>query len=197
MPYARCCSAFAVLLFLFVREQGAMAQTSVYGSVALNNYGYVNNGSTAFKSDTEGVIGGLFYDFPIDSRLTAGVDVRGVYGFGARGGGLGAAALRVGFVPDRVVLRPYVEVGGAVISSTFNNNQITGPATQGLGTQSTRVTSGGLEFAGGLDVRLTRSFDLRAVELGAAAGGGNGGVGSAFLDAGIVYHLHPRPRRRP
>jgi hypothetical protein len=37
----------------------------------------------------------------------------------------------------------------------------------------------GVEFAGGLDVRLNDSFDLRAVELGAIAGG-NQSAGSAF-----------------
>jgi len=103
---------------------------------------------------------------------------------------LAAAALRIGFVPERVVLRPYFQLGGGVVTSTFNINEITGPATQGLSQHSTRFTSGGVEFAGGLDIRLNRSFDLRAVELGAVAGGSNQDVGSAFLDAGIVYHLH-------
>jgi hypothetical protein len=57
--------------------------------------------------------------------------------------------------------------------------------------KSVRHTSGSAEFAGGLDVRLNDSFDLRAVEIGAIAGG-NQSAGSAFLDAGIVYHLHRR-----
>jgi hypothetical protein len=178
-----------VFFLLLISKQNAIAQTSLYGSVALVNYVLQNNNSSAAKSDTAGFIGGGFYNFPIQSRLTAGVDVRGSYGIGARGGVLAAAALRVGFVPKRVALRPYFQLGAGVVTSTFNNGQITGPATQGFTSQSTRVTSGGVEFAGGLDVRLNESFDLRAVELGAVAGGANQSVGSAFLDAGIVYHL--------
>jgi len=178
------------LLLLLVPKQNAIAQTSIYGSVALVNYDFENNNTSAAKSDTAGFVGGVFYNFPIQSRLTAGVDVRGSFGVGSRGGALAAAALRIGFVPERVVLRPYFQLGGGVVTSTFNINEITGPATQGLSQHSTRFTSGGVEFAGGLDIRLNRSFDLRAVELGAVAGGSNQDVGSAFLDAGIVYHLH-------
>jgi hypothetical protein len=184
------CSFFLLLLLpAFVSEQNALAQTSVYGSVAGVNYVFQNNNSSSAKSDTGGLIGGVFYNFPIHSRLTAGVDVRGSFGIGSRGGALAAAALRIGFVPERVVLRPYFQLGGGVVTSTFNINEITGPATQGLSQQSTRFTSGGLEFAGGLDVRLNHSFDLRAFELGAVAGGSNQDVGSAFVDAGLVYHL--------
>jgi hypothetical protein len=181
-------------LLLLVLTQNAFAQTSIYGSVALVNYVLQNNNSSAAKSDAAGFIGGVFYNFPIKSRLTAGVDVRGSYGVGPRGGALAAAAFRIGFVPEHVVLRPYFELGGGVATSTFTNGQITGPATFGLSAQPTRFTSGGLELGGGLDVRLTDSFDLRAFELGAIAGGSSPGVGSAFLDAGVVYHLHQRHR---
>jgi hypothetical protein len=97
--------------------------------------------------------------------------------------------------PPAVVLRPYFLLGGGVATSTFKINDITGPAAEGLTTQPTRFTSGGVEFAGGLDVRLSDSFDLRAVELGAVAGASNQGVGSAFLDAGLVYHLHKRSHK--
>jgi len=55
-----------------------------------------------------------------------------------------------------------------------------------------RYTSGAVEFAAGLDIRLSSSFDLRAFELGAIAppsSSNNTTVGSAFLDTGIVYHF--------
>ena len=177
MILVRCFTSLLVLLFLIFPKQNAIAQTtSIYGSVALVNYGV----GSFVKSDTGGLIGGGFYNFPIQSRLTAGIDVRGSFGFGSRGGGLGAGALRIGFVPERVALRPYFQLGGGVVSTTLHNGQ------------SVRHTGGGVEFAGGLDVRLNESFDLRAVELGAVAGGSNPGVGSAFLDAGVVYHLRRR-----
>jgi hypothetical protein len=171
----RCFTSLLVLFFLIFPKQNAVAQTSIYGSVGLVNYGV----GTVIKSDTGGLIGGGYYNFPIKSRLTAGIDVRGSIGFGSRGGGFGAGALRIGFVPERVALRPYFQLGGGVVTTTFHNGD------------TVRHTSGGVEFAGGLDVRLNRSFDLKAVELGAIAGG-NQSVGSAFLDAGIVYHLRRR-----
>ena len=192
----RSCSLVILSLLLFDPTYTLSAQTSLYGAVALNNYVLYNHGDNAAKSDTVGFLGGVFYNFPIQSRLTAGIDVRGGYGVGARGGALGAAALRIGFVPTRVILRPYFEIGAGVVTSTFTSKQITGPAIQGLTSQPTRFTSGGAEFACGLDFRLTDSLDLRAVELGAAASGGSPSVGSAFLDAGLVYHLHPRSSRR-
>lgn len=174
MILVRCFTSLLVLLFLIFPKQNAVAQTtSIYGSIGLVNYGV---GSFS-KGDTGGLIGGGFYNFPIESRLTAGIDVRGSFGVGSGGGGLGAAALRIGFVPERVPLRPYFQLGGGVVTTTLQNGQ------------SVRHTSGGVEFAGGLDIRLNDSFDLRAVELGAIAGG-NQSAGSAFLDGGIVYHLH-------
>jgi hypothetical protein len=191
----RCFTSLLALFLIFVPKQKVLAQTSVYGSVALVNYVFQNNNSSAAKSDTAGFIGGAFYNFPIHSRLTAGVDVRGSFGVGARGGALATAAFRIGFVPERVVLRPYFQLGGGVVTSTFGNDQIPQPAPQVFNSQPTRVTSGGVEFAGGLDIRLRDSFDLRAVELGAVAGGSNRDVGSAFLDAGLVYHLHKRSRK--
>jgi hypothetical protein len=83
-----------------------------------------------------------------------------------------------------VRLRPYFEIGGGVVSSVIN---------PGFAPQ--RITNGAVEFLGGLDVRLTDSVDLRAVEWGAAAGTSSSALTSAvgFLDAGFVYHFHPAP----
>jgi hypothetical protein len=179
---------FSLFLFL-IFTQTARAQISVYGAAALTNFGFSHNGNTSFKSDTGGFVGGMFYNFPIQSRLTAGIDARGSYGFGPMGGTSVLGALRIGFVPKRVVLRPYVQIGGGVVSSTADVDQTTGPL------QTRRYTTGAVEFAAGLDVRLNESFDVRAFELGGAAGGSGSGtsVGTAFLDAGIVYHFHKRP----
>jgi hypothetical protein len=184
------CTPILALTFAFLLTLTARAQVSVYGSAALTDYIFVNNNTSAAKRDTAGIIGGAFYNFPIHSRLTAGIDARAAYGFGVRGGTSAAAALRIGFVPERVLLRPYFQLGAGLVSSTFTFQQLTGPAIQGLTLQSTRFTSGGVEFAAGLDVRLNHSFDLRAFELGAIAPvSSNGAAGSAWLDAGVVYHF--------
>jgi hypothetical protein len=90
-------------------------------------------------------------------------------------------ALRIGFVPTQIRLRPYFEIGGGMVSAVSNP-----------GFDPQRITNGAAEFLGGLDIRLTDSVDLRAVEYGAAAGHSNNGASSgvAFLDAGFVYHFH-------
>ena len=187
------CTPILALTFAFLLTLSARAQVSAYGAVALTDYSLFNNNVSAAKSDTGGIIGGVFYNFPIHSRLTAGIDARGSYGFGDRGGTAAAVALRIGFVPERVVLRPYFQLGGGVVSSTFRIGQLTGPVTEGLTTQPTRFTSGGIEFAAGLDIRLSKSFDLRAFELGAIAPtSSTGAAGSAWLDAGVVYHFPKR-----
>ena len=177
MIFVRCLTSLLVLFFLIFPKQNAVAQTSVYGSVALVNYGV----NSTYKSDTGGLIGGGYYNFPIQSWLTAGIDVRGSFGIGSGGGALGAGALRIGFVPEHVALRPYFQLGAGVVTTTFHNGDVV------------RHTGGGLELAGGLDIRLNDSFDLRAIELGAVAGPN---AGSAFLDGGIVYHLHRHSPKR-
>ncbi len=189
MKHLTCLTPFFALLLLFFPTQNVRAQISVYGSVALTNFVFFTNGYDYPKSDTGGVIGGAFYNFPIQSRLTAGIDARVNYGFGQRGGTAAAVALRIGFVPRHVVLRPYFEIGGGVVSSTeIVNSSI----LLGLGPQSKRYTSGGVELAAGLDIRLNNSFDLRAFEFGAVAPPSNSNnttVGSGFIDAGVVYHF--------
>jgi hypothetical protein len=168
---------------LTVLTPAAEAQLSAYGMVALSSYGFSYQGSTfSFDTDTASLGGGAFYNFPIHSRLTAGIDGRVLYGPASHGGVSADAALRIGFVPTRIRLRPYLEVGGGVVSAVINP-----------GVTPERITNGAAEFLGGLDIRLTDSVDLRAVEYGAAAGVSDNGrtTGVGFLDAGFVYHFHP------
>ena len=164
----------------------AEAQVSAYGMVALSSYGFAYQGNSySFSNETASLGGGAFYNFPVHSRLTAGIDGRGLYSPASRGGTTADVALRIGFVPTRIPLRPYLEIGGGVVSAVLVP-----------GTNTQRVTNGAAEFLGGLDIRLTDSVDLRAVEYGAAAGPTNNGTTSAvgFLDAGLVYHFHPARR---
>lgn len=186
LDYARWFGLFVLFLpTQTAHAQTVHAQTSVYGAVASTDF-CLNGGSvTSCKSDTLGFLGGGFYNFAIQSRFTAGIDARVSYGLGTRGGESVTGAFRVGFVPKRNPLRPYFELGGGVVSSAGGDPL-----------QAKRKTNGVVQFAGGLDIRLTHSIDLRAVELGAAAGGGlgtNSSAGTAYVDTGVVYHF-PRPR---
>ena len=182
MTRLRVLAPFLCLAALHLSAQTAKTQVSVYGTVALTNFGFYDNGSSgvSFKGDTGGIGGGMFLNFPIQSRLSAGVDARALYSPGSKGGTSAAALLRIGFVPRRVRLRPYFEIGGGVVSSTDYS----------LFTD--RVTNGAAEFLGGLDIRLNDSVDLRAVEYGAAAAGSTSETrsGFGFLDTGVVYHFH-------
>ncbi len=183
----RLCLLGIALLTLF--GSAAEAQVSAYTMVGLSRYGFTYQDDTVFKDDTASFGGGAFYNFPIHSRLTAGIDGRVLYGPASYGGTTADVALRIGFVPARVRLRPYFEIGGGVVSSVSDP-----------GFDPHRITNGAAEFLGGLDIRLTDRVDLRAVEWGAAAGVSNNdptsGVG--FLVAGFVYHFHPaEPESKP
>jgi hypothetical protein len=166
----------------------AEAQVSVYVMGGLSRYGFTYQGDTTFKDDTASFGGGAFYNFPIHSRLTAGIDGRVLYGPASYGGTTADAALRIGFVPTRIRLRPYFEIGGGLVSSVLSP-----------GYEPERITNGAAEFLGGLDIRLTDSVDLRAVEWGAAAGFSNDNTtsGVGFLDAGFVYHFHSAEPSKP
>jgi len=170
---------------LFLPTSAARAQTSVYGTVALTDFCSTVLSATTCKGDTVGLLVGGFYNFPIQSRVTVGVDGRLSQAFGRKGGTSVTGAVRVAFVPKVNPLRPYFELGGGVVSSAGTAPPVYAP----------RYTSGVLQLAMGLDIKLTDSFDLRAIEFGGASGGGAGtkpAAGTGYLDAGIVYHFGHR-----
>ena len=169
---------FAALCF----SGAATAQTSVYGAIALTDYGLatVNNSTYYFKSGAPGFVVGGFYNFPIQSRLTAGLDLRLTNSPGIKGGTAGAHAFRIGFVPDVVRLRPYFEIGGGVVSASTNTELMND------GVRSGTYTGGAAIIVFGLDIRITKSIDFRALEIGSEA---SSSVGVAYADTGIVYHF--------
>jgi hypothetical protein len=175
------------LLSAFTLHQTAKAQTSVYAAATLTSYGFSDNSDFAFNSDSGGLTLGAFYNFPIQSRLTAGIDGRLEESFAHKGGFNSTVALRIGFVPTKVRLRPYFQIGGGVAHSSYDTFSLSGQNA----TTSNSVTSGVVQFLIGLDVRLTHSLDWRALEYGADAPTANGiATGVGFLDTGLVYHLH-------
>ena len=173
--------------------QGMQSKQSlaVYGDVMWTNYGAAhNNSGLSSQGGCIGFGGGGFYNFPIESRFTAGIDVRGSVSPCARGGGMGAVSARFAFVPEHVILRPYVEIGGGVVhaKTTSESYYI---AQNGTAVPIGPATTGAIMLAFGLDVRVTRSLDLRAIELAAAAGGSESSseAATASLGSGLVYHF--------
>lgn len=172
------------LCILLCAVCSATAQLSVYGTVATTNYGYAyNNDSLTFTGEHVGFGFGAFYNFPIQSRLTAGIDARFSDTPNARGGNNGFVSARFGFVPHHNPLRPYVQIGGGYVHTKVPGYSIF------IGPQP--LTTGALGLAFGLDVRINPSLDWRAIELAAGAGSKNStSAGAGALSTGIVYHFH-------
>ena len=148
----------------------------------MTDYGYTVNGGRLHSSNDGigGTLGG-FYNFPIASRLTAGVDAHVGFGASTPGGVKGFVSARFGVVPVRRPLRPYVEIGGGFVSTHVPRlTNIVGPQT---------ITTGALELGAGVDFRLTRSVDWRLIEVESGAGGGTRDAGSASVSTGVVYHF--------
>lgn len=163
----------------------AGAQVSVYGTGAIAEYGLkpVNSSTFSFKSGAPGFLIGGFYNFPIASRVTVGFDLRLAESPGAKGGTAGALAFRVGFVPHHVPLRPYFQIGGGVIRTSTNAELVNDRVTSGTYSNGTAI------IAFGLDIPVTHSIDIRALDIGSEASGSSGAV---YADTGIVFHFGHR-----
>ncbi len=185
----RLSGAFALVVAL-VCVRAAAAQTSVYGELSVTNYGYtVNGGNLAYSSDHVGGTFGGFYNFPIQSRLTAGLDAHVGFGASSSGGVKGFVSARFGVVPVKFPLRPYLEVGGGFVSAHVPRlTNIVGPQT---------ITSGALELGLGVDLRLTRTVDWRLIEFEGGGGGGTKAAGSGSVSTGVVYHFPSAGAKRP
>ena len=182
----RCSFMLFAAIVLLIAIRPASAQVSAYGTIAVTNYAYSFNGDALNEGkDRVGIGAGGFYNFPIQSRLTAGIDVRGSVTPGPTGGEKVFVSGRIGFVPKRNPLRPYVQIGGGVISANV-------PGYSNI-VHSQTATHGALDLALGLDVRLSRGFDWRAMEVESGAGvGSNSSSGSASISTGVLYRFGPR-----
>lgn len=177
----------------------AAAQTSVYASVELTQYGYSSpvegnftyapgTGHYSNYSDGGGVSGGVVYLFPSASRLKAGIDLRGMYSPGSHGGAGSFGSLRIAFVPRQNPLLPYFQIGGGLLTTTY-----TSAASNPLSGRG-RVTSGAADFDFGLEVRANSRFTIKAIEMGGFAGSN---VSHASLGMGVSCGLRSSAAQKP
>jgi len=184
---------FSLTLLALFSAPIAKAQVSVYGTGMVTGFGFANNSSFGFGTDSAGLGGGALYDFPTTHLAVVGIDVRGSNSFGTHGGQNFAVAARVSFAPERSRLRPYIELGGGVINA--REQQFTfvtsGGITSSVVTSTKNVSNGAVDLMFGLDVKINPSWSVRAVEYGGAAGGNNSNqAGMGWLSAGVVFHFH-------
>jgi hypothetical protein len=196
-----CGSHLSVLLcaFLVAATSRLHAQTIVYANADITQYGFSSSasGNGSYQPGTNnysyykvggGLSGGAIQYFPSSSRLKAGVDLRGVYSPGKRGGAGGFAALRIAFIPHRNVFSPYFEIGGGVLSTTvYNVTSVTsGSSNVSITEQSERIHSGAADFDLGLNIRVAPRFAIRALEISGYAGSN---VALSTVGFGVAYQL--------
>jgi len=155
---------------------------------------YLTNSATR-----PGFAGGALADIPHSGRFAVGLDLRETVSSGTTGGSLFTAAARLALVPRYSRMRPYALLGGGAASGhspIFSGGGFTGP---------TLASSNGVFVYGfGMDVRLTHSFDLRAIDVLIANGHGPASTTPGFLgpidtaypgvsffsiDTGILYRF--------
>jgi len=186
------------------------AQVAVYGLATFTAVEDIPAGTdlliftttTAYLTNSAtrpGFAGGALADIPHSGRFAVGLDLRETVSSGTTGGSLFTAAARLALVPRYSRMRPYALLGGGAASGhspIFSGGGFTGP---------TLASSNGVFVYGfGMDVRLTHSFDLRAIDVLIANGHGPASTTPGFLgpidtaypgvsffsiDTGILYRF--------
>lgn len=190
-----------VLVFpgFFTFAAQAPAQVSVYGTGISGAFGFTGDNypnSPSLKPRTSGLIAGAFYMLPSPSRFKGGLDLRGTFSPGYDGGKAYTGGVRFAWVPRRFPLRPYAGFGGGVASTQLRESICDG---SGCGTKTDQITGGVVELNAGLDIRVTRRFDIRAIDYQADSGGSRGLTSAAArsVSAGVVFHFGSTKPRRP
>lgn len=182
------------MLALFAFSPATRAQTSIYGTGSSTEFGFSGQSyanGTQLKPRTTGFITGAFYTLPSLSPFKASLDARSTFAPGYNGGKAYTAAIRLSFVPSHFLLRPYAEFGGGIASTQLHQNICAGSTCNQITSQ---ISSGVVQFGGGLDIRLNRLFDLRAFDYQYDTGGRAGVTHSAMqsVSSGLVFHLPSR-----
>jgi hypothetical protein len=156
--------------------------------------------ANAAGGSTAGIGGGIFLDLFHRGGLHAGLDLRAA---GGSGSGLGSEmvefSVRIALVPKQHRFSPYAD---------FGIGHASGHTTSSLGCLGCPSGDGPVETASnaffgltiGLDIRLNDRFDLRLLDLSAAAGTLGTPPTTSFLiqpievSTGVVAHFGRRGR---
>lgn len=183
-----------IVCALFSFSPATPAQVAIYGTGSSTAFGFAGQtyaNGTQLKPRSNGFITGAFYTLPAFTRLKAGLDTRYTFAPGYNGGKAYTSAIRMSFVPNHFRLQPYGDFGGGVASTQLHQNICNGATCRATTTQ---LTSGVVQFGGGLDLRINRLFDIRAFDYQYDTGGRAGMTHAAMhsISSGIVFRLPSR-----
>jgi hypothetical protein len=172
---------------LFTPQHATNVQTgSVYSG------GSYNEQYTSFWAPGFG--GGVTLNFLNLHIIKLGIDLRGSTKPGTTGADTAQGALRLGFQPPWLKIKPYVQAGvGYLATRTTNVTTTPGSSTPVGGTFSNQYATYGVQ--GGVDTRLAPFVDLRLIELGVSHAFNTGistSAGNATLfsiGTGVVLHF--------
>ena len=187
-------SAALVVFALFVFARTTPAQTAFYATGASTTFGFAGQSYTngiELKPRTSGFIAGVFYTLPSFTRIKAGLDGRYTFAPGYNGGKAYTAAIRISFIPEHFLLRPYGEFGGGVASTQLRQSLCN---VSGCTQSTTQISSGLARFGAGLDIHVNRLFGIRAIDYQYDTAGRAGITHPAMqsISAGLVFHLPSR-----
>jgi hypothetical protein len=212
----RLAPALAALFALFTLAPAAAAQLAAYATFTNTNFNFKPGACAASDEQcvepapnnflSAGTGFGVSFNLPSQSPLKAGIDLRGSYNRKVPGGTTVLVAGKFSVAPRGNRLHPYVDLGAGHVSATTDSIL---PCSCAMGPNATGppdYSAGNTFFAIaiGLDVRLRRGLELRALEVGFSPAprtpSGAGAVVSAptTIGTGLVVVLpFPRGRSRP
>jgi len=209
----RLAPALAALFALLALAPAAGAQLAAYTTFTNTNFNFKPGACVASAGQciepapnnflSAGTGFGVSFNLPSQSPLKAGIDLRGSYNRKVPGGTTVFVAGKFSVAAPGNRLHPYVELGVGHVSATTDSLLpcacTSGPSATGPPDYSAGNTYFGIAI--GLDLRLTRRLELRALEVGfSPAPGIPSGAGAELsaptsIGTGLVVIL-PFPRSR-
>jgi hypothetical protein len=173
---------FTVLILL---PNVCHAQVAAYFTYSPTDFLLTGNASISAGGIANGGTLGVSFEHLHEGRFVTAVDLKNTFASKTHARGDAAAVdYRIAFVPHRVPLKPFIELGLGVVTVHDPNAVPYRPTPS--------ITDAVLDLALGLDIRLNHSFDLRIADQGDApfrSNASSGSVGASILDLGVVCNF--------